>query len=259
MLAERESAFAIQARVFHALMMRDMRTRFGRSHWGYAIAVLWPFAHVFVVAGILVFRGLPTPIGHSTLLFVTTGIVPFLTFNYMSRKVMESLAANRPLTYFPRVKTIDILLSRIVIEFVTSAASAICCMVFLALLGVDPFPVYPADAIYAFLATIVLSAGIGMLNACILVIFPPYNMGYVLIIISLYSLSGCFFVPEFLPAAAYDILSWNPLLQCISWMRSAYYPAYNPPISRIYVLVFGFALIAFGLMADRFFLRRFQH
>ncbi len=28
--------------VLHALILRDMRTRFGASLWGYGVVVLWP-------------------------------------------------------------------------------------------------------------------------------------------------------------------------------------------------------------------------
>jgi capsular polysaccharide transport system permease protein len=251
-----ESALTTQARVLGALMLRDMRTRFGRSHWGFLIAVGWPFAHIFIIVGIMVFRGLPTPLGQSVVLFVTTGLVPFIGFMYMSRKIMESILASKPLLFFPQVKSIDILLSRSILEIVIFFASTIMCFALVFVLGVNPFPAYPDQAILALLATISVASGMGSINACIVAFFPAYPMGYVLVIISLYSLSGVFFVPEFLPQQAFEILSWNPMLHCIIWFRSAFYPGYGVAAEKGYVFLCGLALLSIGLLLDRFVVRR---
>ena len=49
--------------VSHALMLRDMRTRFGASMWGYGVVVLWPCVHVFVLITIYTVQKLPAPLG----------------------------------------------------------------------------------------------------------------------------------------------------------------------------------------------------
>lgn len=254
-----ESAFTTQARVLGALMLRDMRTRFGRSHWGFLIAVGWPFAHIFMIVGIMVFRGLPTPLGYSVTLFVTTGLVPFIGFMYMSRKLMESILQNKPLLFFPHVKTTDILIARSIVEVVVFFASSILCFVLVFILGIDPLPAYPVEALMALLGTIVVSLGIGSINACIISFFVPYAMGYVLFIIGLYSLSGVFFVPEYLPPQVFDILSWNPLMHCVIWFRSAFYPGYGVNVEKAYIFTCGFALLAIGLLLDRFIVRRYSN
>lgn len=252
-----ESTLTTQLRVLNALMLRDMRTRFGRSHWGFLIAVGWPFAHVFVVVAIMVARGLPTPLGHSTTLFATTGLIPFIGFTYMSRKVMESMMSNKPLLFFPQVKSTDIILSRCFLEMFIFMCSVILCMILLFLLGIDPIPVNPEEAIFGLLATVLFSIGLGSVNACIVMFFPGYSMGYVLIVIGLYSLSGAFFVPEFLPKQIYDILTWNPLLHCVTWFRSGYYAGYGASAEKTFVIMTGALLLATGFLADRFLVRKF--
>lgn len=250
------SSLTTQVRVIGALILRDMRTRFGRSHWGFIIAAAWPFAHIFLVAGIMVFRGMPTPLGHSVTLFATTGLVPYIGFMYISRKSMEAVIANKPLLYFPQVKSIDIIIARCSLEIIAFFGTAIFCCIFLILIGVDPMPPLPGEAIYAVLGMIILSVGLGMVNACLASLYPPYIMGYVLIIIAIYSVSGIFFVPEFLPKQLYDLLSWNPVLQCVIWFRSAYYPGYGVDAAKEYVLGFGLTLLGVGLILDRFLLRK---
>lgn len=257
MIAKTESVFTTQARVLGALILRDMRTRFGRSHSGFLIAVGWPFCHIFIIVGIMVFRGLPTPLGHNITLFVTTGLIPYIGFMYMSRKMMESVGANRPLLFFPQVKSLDLLMARSVLEIITFFGSTIITFSVLLLLGIDAFPVYPAEAVAAFCSIILLSIGVGSLNACMASFFPAYAMGYVLVIIAFYTLSGVFFVPEFLPGPIFDVLSWNPMLQCIMWFRSAFYPGYGAQVDKSFVLLCGLTFLGIGLLLDRFAVRRF--
>lgn len=251
-----ESTLTSQARVLNALMLRDMRTRFGASHWGFVIAVGWPFAHMLMIVAIMAARGMPTPLGHSLVLFVCTGVIPFIGFMYMGRKMMESVLMNRPLLFFPQVKTLDLLTARAILEIIIFFASTVLCLIFLFLCGIDPVPAYPAEAVYALLVTIFVSIGVGMMNACIVTFFEPYAMGYVLIQISLYTLSGVFYVPEYLPQIAYDILSYNPLLHCIMWFRSAYYPGYGSGVEKSYAILCGATFMVIGLTVDRFIVRR---
>ena len=49
--------------VLHALILRDMRTRFGASLWGYGVVVLWPCVHVFMLIAIYTFQKLAAPLG----------------------------------------------------------------------------------------------------------------------------------------------------------------------------------------------------
>lgn len=242
----------VQANVLHALMLRDMRTRFGGSHWGYVIAVGWPCGHILMIVALMAFRNMVSPLGDSIVLFVATGTMPYISFMYMSRKVMEGLIVNKPLTYFPRVSLFDVVVSRMVVETISSFGTTIFVLVILLCLGVDAFPVYPSEVLFAYLATVIVGLGIGMINANIVAYFPGWNMGYILIIIGGYSASGVFFLPDLFPSKVYDVLSWNPLLHCIAWFRMGYYPDYNPPVAKLYVIMFGFVALAIGLALERF-------
>ncbi len=72
--------------VIHALMLRDMRTRFGGTLWGYAVVVLWPCVHIFYADRLIPSSMLPVPFGNSSSLFFATVAVPVLIFQYISRR-----------------------------------------------------------------------------------------------------------------------------------------------------------------------------
>lgn len=245
------STLDVQLQVLSALMLRDIRTRFGRTIWGNAIVVVWPTCHVLVIVATMAIRHMPAPLGESLVLFIFTGMVPMVIFMYLTRKMMEGIMANRPLLSFPDVKFMDIILSRAIVEVLNIVASIAITMLIMATIGVDPMPERPARAIAAVCGTFLFALGMGFINANIATIFPPYVVGYALIIILMYGLSGVFFVPDGMPQELYDALMWNPMTHAIMWLRSAYYPGYADDSSPMYVIMFGSSLLFIGLIWEK--------
>ncbi|MEE7448420.1 ABC transporter [Methylobacterium radiotolerans] len=233
--------------VLHALMLRDMRTRFGASIWGYGVVVLWPCVHVFVLIAIYTFQKLAAPLGDSRPLFFATGAVPVLVFQYISREVMKAVIMNRPLTYYPQVKLFDVILARILVEIVTGFLALLVVTSLLIAIGTNPIPADPFTAMCGYLAAIVLGIGIGTINVAIIGFFPGWLIGYALFSIILYISSGVMFMPSYMPDKIYYWMKFNPALQLAEWVRSAYYPYAGLQIDQLYVLMFGLTSASIGL------------
>ncbi|WP_132252396.1 ABC transporter permease [Methylobacterium segetis] len=243
-------------RVLHALMLRDMRTRFGGSHLGYAVVVLWPVVHLFVLVSIYVFRKVPAPLGESRALFFATGAVTVLIFQYISKEVMKAVIMNKPLTYYPQVKNFDVVLARILVEIITGFLGLLTVMSTLIALGVNPLPVDPIAAIAGYCAAIALGIGIGTINIGIIAFFPGWLIGYQLFNILMYVASGVMFLPHYLPKQIYDILKYNPAMQVIEWVRLGYYPNMGVKVDYMYVMLFSSAALTLGLLLERLVVRR---
>lgn len=243
----RRSPIESYLHVLHALILRDMRTRFGASLWGYGIVVLWPCVHVFVLIGMYTFQKMPAPLGDDRALFFATGAVPVLVFQYVSREVMKSVIMNRPLTYYPQVKLFDLIFSRILVEIVTGFLALLVVCLILTLIGVNPVPAKPFTAMCGYLAAIILGIGIGTINVAIIGFFPGWLLGYALFSILLYVSSGVIFMPSYLPEQIYHWMKYNPALQLSEWVRSAYYPTAGLQIDELYVICFGLTSATIGL------------
>lgn len=254
--APRPSATEAYLHVLRALMLRDMRTRFGGSHWGYAIVVLWPVAHVFMIVGIYVFRNVPAPVGDSRALFFATGAIPVLVFQYVSREVMKAVNQNKPLTYYPQVKIFDVIFSRILVEIVTGFLGLFIMFLILIIMDVDPRPVQPFTALSGYFAAILLGIGVGAVNVSIASFFPAWIMGYMLFSIILYITSGVMFMPSFLPDEIYSILKYNPAVQAIEWVRLGYYPDLQVEVDYTYVILFALVSMTLGLLMERHIVRK---
>ena len=234
--------------VLHALMLRDIRTRFGASLWGYGVVVLWPCVHIFLLIAIYTFQKLPAPLGDERSLFFATGAVPVLVFQYISREVMKAVLVNRPLTYYPQVKMFDLVFARIITEIVTGFLALLVVATALTAIGVNPIPADPFEAMSGYLASILLGIGIGTINVGIIGFFPGWLLGYALFGILMYIGSGVMFLPSYLPEKLYYWMKYNPALQCAEWIRSAYYPASGLQVDKMYVILFALTSMTIGLL-----------
>jgi capsular polysaccharide transport system permease protein len=183
--------------------------------------------------------------------FFATGLVPFFAFSYMSRFTMISLVTNRPLLVFPAIKVLDILLARTLLELLGSCCSTILLLVIFWFIDIDFMPVDVLEAAFALGAAMLLGAGFGILNGIIAMAAPTWMTGYALVIIVLYMVSGILFVPDSLPEMIRYYISFNPTLQTVEWMRSAYYPEYSSILDRSYAVWWGLGTIFAGLLVER--------
>jgi len=233
-------------------MLRDIRTRFFGNGLGFLVTIAWPLSHILILLIIFQATGRTTPYGDSLVLFFSTGLIPFMTFSYMSRFIMMSLVLNKPLLAFPIVKITDVLFARALLEILGSCSMTILLCLILAIIGVDFTPRDITQAAFALAASILLGLGMGIINAIIALAFFQWITGYALIIIVFYISSGVMFVPDNLPEVARYALSFNPVVHAIEWMRSAYYDGYGSLVlDKEYLLLWGFGTIFGGLLLER--------
>ena len=249
-----ESALVIQCRVIYAVMLRDIRTRFFGHGLGYLIAIGWPLSHILILLIIYGVTGRTTPYGSSLALFFGAGLVPFMTFNYMSRFTMLSLMINRPLTQLPAVKTFDLMIARVILEALAACCmTAVLCLLFY-IGGIDLTPRDPAEAAAAFGAALLLGAGFGCFNAILAVAIPGWVTGYVLLQITMYMASGIAFTPDQMPKGLRDILAWNPIFHGVEWMRMAYFEGYEAvALDKTYFIGWGLVSLFLALVVERVF------
>lgn len=248
----------VYLRVLSALMLRDMRSRFGGNYWGYLVQVLWPCAHLGILVGVMTFRGLRPPMGDDAMIFIASGALPALAFQYISREVMKGYIIHRPLTYFPQVKRFDTVVARILVEIVSSFMGV--CLVFVVLIafGSDPVPADVMMAITGYLTAIALGIGIGTINVGICSVFPGWAIGYILVTITLYITSGVYFMACYMPEEIYYYMKWNPITQIIEWVRLGYDPTIPVQVDYIYLFYWVFGSLTIGLLMERYVVRAQQ-
>lgn len=238
--------------VMHAVILRDLRTRFFNHGLGYLIAIAWPIAHLFVLLFVYTIMGRTAPYGDTLYVFLATGLIPTLTFMYVSRLMAYSLNHNKPMLAFPAVLPTDILFGRAILEIVAALMMTLVTCILLIILGDSPVPVDITAAVEALLLVMVLAVGIGMIVGVLSAIFPILLTAYILVTILFYILSGTLFVVSALPEKLAYALAWNPVIHATEWMRTAYFVGYPDQIlDKGYLVGWAGGSVFVGLVLER--------
>jgi len=218
------NALAIQGRVIQALMLRETKTRYGLLKLGYVWALIEPALQVGVFVAIFTLAGRESASGMPLVLFLITGITPFLAFRKSLQQVTAAVKANRQLLTFPQVTLFDLVFARLWLEAVTMVVVFILLVFFSQYLGEQVNIENLLGVCIAFLLMQLTAAGLGMLF-CSLTPFLPsiHKLVNPFLGRPLFFTSGLFFTAEMLPPAVRDLLLYNPLLHLIEYLRSSFF------------------------------------
>lgn len=242
----------IQARVIYALILRDTRTRLGRSFIGFILIILWPLSHALALMAGYIFAHQVAPLGGSPTVFIGTGVLPYILCLYPARMTMVCLLQNQQLLAFPVVKPFDIILARGILEIVVAfwVVGIFCAILYVC--DINFMPAKPEEAVWAILATIYLGFAIGFVSAVIYKLMRAWLVIQISLLVFGYAAGGAFFLPSSLPQSVRELLWFNPILHSIEWLRSAYYDNYGDGIlNRGYLLAYATAILFIGLVFER--------
>ena len=250
---------AVQARVVVALMMRDVMSRFGHDNLGFFWIIVEP---MLLTCGVMVLWTLANQTHGSEI-----GVIPFALTGYsfitlwrhIIAKSIKCMTFNASLAFHPHVKFLDVLLARALIEVVAIFTAFLVAYAPLALLGYcppirDPLVLvggYLFCAWFSFAFGLVL-AGISELNETVEHVIQP----------ALYltlPLTGTFFMVDWLPEQAQQVLLWSPLVNACEMFRSGLFPLSTPThYSVTYLTLTCLGLTTIGLPLCRYAQRHVQ-
>jgi len=238
--------------VMHAVILRDIRSRYLNHALGSLIPPLMPIAHVLILLSIYNFVGRSAIFGEDRFLFYASGLVPALTFMYISRYMAASILANKGMLAFPAVHLLDIVLARCFLEFIGIILSIAVMFTILVSIGSDPVPQHPDQALLALLSISMLALGVGIIVSVISAIYPFFAMIFSLSMIIVYlSSDGPIYLHVF-PEQVIYAASFNPVFHAVEWMRSAYYVGYPTQwLDKTYLVMWGMISVPTGLLMER--------
>ena len=119
-------------RILLASMLRDMRTRFGRSYISFVISIAQPLFHLGIMFGIYVLTHRLAPIGDDPAIFAFTGLTPYILCLYPARFTAMAILQNKPLLQFSVISPIHLIVSRAILECLSAVVVFIIFLVILA-------------------------------------------------------------------------------------------------------------------------------
>lgn len=157
-----QSSFVCHRRVLHALLLREVITRFGRHNLGALWLVCEPMLYTIGVATLWSFSGLefgsPIPI----VAFAITGYSTVLMWRNAASQCTNSLEANKQLLFHRNVRAMDVFLTRIILELAGATASFIMLSLFFIFIGWLPLPVDLGQVVFGWVMMAWLAVGIAL-------------------------------------------------------------------------------------------------
>jgi capsular polysaccharide transport system permease protein len=230
MTTSKRTSWQIQKAVVFALIMREIKTRFG-GHW---TGVVWllglPLVELAVFMWMnVVLRGRVSRGSYDFMVFLVVALFPYKLFRGLWSQLTHAASANKGLFSFKQVKPMDAFVARVLLELALDTFIFILLAVLLARFGWGPM--LPVDVL-AYLGVVAMfvlfGVGLGISSAVICDVMPRFAVATQLIAMPLMILSGVVFPLHGMPQAALDVFLLNPVLHLVELARHAYLPNYVP-------------------------------
>ena len=241
----------VMSRVIVALILRETKTRFGKHRLGYVWALIEPAVFILIFGVLRTAIRDRIPFGESILLFIIPALLLVRIFIGLAGHMGASISANKALLAYPPVKPPDVIIARFLLEMLTMSLLIAIFFVLMAWIAEIEVIIYFHSFAASITALFLLCVGMGAFNAVVSVLWPAWERIWRFSSLPILILSGVFFVPKSLPPAYQYWLSFNPVLHCVEWMRTATYLTYDPLLDRPYPIMFGLVTLVIGLALER--------
>lgn len=244
------NSLEIQGQVIHALMIRELITRFGRENIGF----LWIMAEPLLFAGLVGimwhFTKGSTEHGVSVVAFTATGYIPLTFFRHCVSRSTAAFTANQSLLYHRQIKIVDIISARFIIELLGGMMAYLFMAVCLGLIGEFPIPSdvglwisgWALYSIFCFSLCLILAPLSEMSE--VMEKFIPVTT-YIMI-----PFSGAFYMVSWMTPGVKDFLLLSPFVNAMEMMRkgiwgeqlTAYYDPWIPILYSVLFSIVGLVL-----------------
>jgi capsular polysaccharide transport system permease protein len=252
MVTESDTTFLeslrVQRRVIHALLMREIITRFGRENLGVLWLVGEPMLFTLGVASLWTAAGLhhrsPIPI----VAFAVTGYSTVLMWRNSANRAGSAIHVNKQLLFHRNVQVIDVLLTRTLIEVGGATSSFIMLSFVFIFIGWMPVPMDMLEVVFAWVMLawfgISLAVLIGAASAFSELVERLWHPASYL----LFPLSGAAFMVDWLPTGLQKFVLLLPMVNGIEMLREGYFGKVVPPhYSVSYMAISNLVLSLAGL------------
>jgi capsular polysaccharide transport system permease protein len=217
-------SLAIQTRVLHALMMREVITRYGRDNLGVLWLVGEPMIFTIGVATLWSAAGLAHGgTGISIVAFAVTGYSSVLMWRNATTQCGAGIEQNKPLLFHRSVLIIDVFFTRIALEIIGATSSFILLSFFFIFIGWMPMPDNLMLVLEGWLMLAWFGASLALLvgggtafSNLVHRLWHPF--AYLL-----FPMSGAAFMVEWLPKKLQDAVLVLPMVHGVELLRHGYF------------------------------------
>ncbi|MCF1439619.1 MAG: ABC transporter permease [Shewanella sp.] len=246
----KRSHWQIMCDVIFALIIRELKTRFGANRLGYFWALAEPMAQAGIMALIFSLLGRSSLSGVPVALFMLAAILPFKLFGKLLPQLSAAIEANKGLLGYRQVTAADPIISRLIIEVMTFLIVYVLLMAIMAWIGFDVVPNDLLELLAVSGLTVVLATGMGLMLCAATTWWKDTGKIVSMVMQPMFFISGIMFCATMIPQQYWYLFDWNPLFHVTELSRDAYFSAYQTPVGSFeYLGLWSIATFTLGLMA----------
>jgi capsular polysaccharide transport system permease protein len=216
-------SLAIQVRVLHALLMREVITRFGRENLGVLWLVGEPMLFTLGVATLWsasgLHRGSPIPI----IAFAVTGYSAVLMWRNSATRCAAAIAHNKALLFHRNVQVIDVLLTRTLLEIGGATGSFLVLSFFFMYIGWMPPPVDLLEVVGGWLLLAWFGASLALTIGAATAFSDVVERLWHPFAYLLFPLSGAAFMVEWMPQNLQKFVLLLPMVHGTEILREGWF------------------------------------
>jgi capsular polysaccharide transport system permease protein len=217
-------SFAIQTRVLHALMMREVITRYGRDNLGVLWMVGEPMIFTIGVTTLWSAAGLAHGgTGIPIVAFAVTGYSSVLMWRNATSQCSAGIEQNKPLLFHRSVLIIDVFLTRIALEIIGATSSFILLSFFFIFIGWMTMPDDLLLVLEGWLMLAWFGASLALLVGGGTAFSSLVHRLWHPIAYLLFPLSGAAFMVDWLPKKFQDAVLLLPMVHGVEMLRHGYF------------------------------------
>jgi capsular polysaccharide transport system permease protein len=214
----------IQGRVLHALMMRELITRYGRDNLGVLWLVGEPMIFTLGVTTLWSAAGLAHGgTGMPIVAFAVTGYSSVLMWRNATTQCNAGIEQNKPLLFHRSVLIIDVFFTRIALEVIGATSSFIVLSFFFIFVGWMPVPDNLLTVVAGWFMLAWFGASLALLVGAGSAFSPLVHRLWHPTAYLLFPLSGAAFMVDWLPKKLQEVVLFLPMVHGIELLRSGYF------------------------------------
>jgi len=217
------SGWRIQARNIHALMIRDLMARYGRDNIGFIWFVVEPILLSVGITCVWLLAGLGQKEGVKVVELVLTGYLPLTLWRHLTNPILQIFRASGTLLHHRRISLFDLVLARLLLEFLGATVALLLFFGALAMTGA----VDGIQSLDFFVLGWFMMAWIGMASGMLIAVASELSESAVRFIGPLQYINlpicGAFVMVDWLPPAAQTAIMYHPMVHCFEVFRRGYF------------------------------------
>ncbi|MGL4207494.1 MAG: ABC transporter permease [Aeromonadaceae bacterium] len=239
-----------------ALLLRELKTRYGEYRLGYAWALLDPlvaiglFCVVFGLKQRDLFGDVEAPV------FIASGYLPFLLFKNCCTRLQKAVSANQNLFCFRQVTPFTTLFTRFLLESLIGLMTLLILIIALLWCGFNALPAKPLEMLSGLLLLLLISFGLGTLFCIIATLFGEAEKFLAILMRPLMWISAVFHPLSVVPQEYHEFFLWNPLVHALELIRASWINHY-PESGASWGYLCGTSLVCLCLAFSAY--RLFHH